>query len=1050
MLTIMPATTRASRRRRATDTQVIGGILAALDINNGGTSKPVEPKEASKLIASDFSDLGKDDDTPERPGPGIEKKKLELPPSSVIISSQILSPDASLCMSELSADSERRRLTSPKFLFPRQYSGLAEPESALPEEISYCADEESSQRRRDVNVKTDNDVASNGKSADEEASNDGQSDQDDDEENYNISDATSEREFEDTDESSQFDSEEDELSEQDETDFINDNDETDEDQEFSPPLKKKSNKIELEVDDVYIPEDTEEEYSDDELEIDEEECDTTTKQTRKSTHGNVEAVAEILQETTSNSEEAVAIAMVLDEEETDDEDSVIFEKKTNFNTAKPDQEASTTTNDDVAPFAVKGQSKGEHAVSVVNDDQKTPNSCVDKKMNNNDDTMVVHCKKVDNAGNLSFDENSDSSADGTVQSDDVSKESYLTSPIVESHLCSIQIVDKNGTEGSTIKSQIDAEKKLIIASCDDDDWSSEESNEHQPTVNDPNSDKYEAALADSEMNVSVLQTSDIQVDEGGFFKDEMTLEKQAEDNVSVEQVGNDAYSDCHDFSNVAMQKNEVDSLSDTSSDQPKRSIFVDLGLIPLSNTFTTSKAADEPSSPFPKPSSFVKRVAPKPEHTRESDTAVINRKSTNGHKNKREGSVRRGKWALGQKIGIGSFGVVHVGMNMQTGKLMAVKSIELAPSAMKDIRCEIDVLKSLEHINIVRYLGAERDEKKLHIFQEWVPGGSVTDLINKFGAFPISVVQSYLSQILTGLAYLHQNGILHRDIKGGNVLITDHGIVKLADFGASKRLAHQQADMMESLTMRGTPYFMAPEVFEEKYGGKADIWSVGCVAFQMASGSPPWKAQGYTNPMSLFLYLKKSEGSPPMNWPENTSVCQSAIEVFEGMLTKCFYRNPAQRPTAQSLILDPFFVTFAASEDEMSCSQNLFSPGSKSCSTFAPIVKTPKAADTPLLVPLMTPPLPTRIQAKTSRLDTVSPLPAFEWPTWARESLKRSIASPMGNKFTMEDSLARSEDTIENPFRRQVLDEGETFKISVGTLSTLDGLVFLEGENKDE
>ena len=430
-------------------------------------------------------------------------------------------------------------------------------------------------------------------------------------------------------------------------------------------------------------------------------------------------------------------------------------------------------------------------------------------------------------------------------------------------------------------------------------------------------------------------------------------------------------------------------------------------------------------------------------------------------RHQREGSVRRGKWALGSKIGTGSFGVVHVGMNTHTGQLMAVKSIELAPTAMKDIRREIEVLKSLKHTNIVRYLGAERDEKKLHMFQEWVPGGSVTELIQKFGAFSIPVIRSYLQQILTGLAYLHENSILHRDIKGGNVLINDNGIVRLADFGASKRLAHQQSDMMESLTMRGTPFFMAPEVFEEKYSSKADIWSVGCVAFQMASGSPPWKAQGYTNPMSLFLHLRKSEGAPQMRWPESTTAKQSEKELFEGMLTKCFHREPSQRPTATVLLSDGFFVEITPSDDETSCSQGLFSPESKSASTFSAILspsvvahlsKNPKAAGI-LPRPLMTPPLPIRIRESAFHLDTVSPLPSSpmvdprEWPTWARESVKKCSVGTVSGKTTMIDSLARSEDTTcNNPFGRKLSDEGDSVKISVGSFSTLNGLQYLESE----
>ena len=160
-----------------------------------------------------------------------------------------------------------------------------------------------------------------------------------------------------------------------------------------------------------------------------------------------------------------------------------------------------------------------------------------------------------------------------------------------------------------------------------------------------------------------------------------------------------------------------------------------------------------------------------------------------------EGIVKQGQWTRGSRIGTGSFGVVHVGMNHRNGSLMAVKSIHMLPEIMTDIRREIDLLKSLKHVNIVRYYGAEINGSDLHIFQEWVAGGSVSDLLAKFGPFPFPVIQSYGEQMLCGLAFLHANSILHRDIKGSNLLVTNSGIIKLADFGGSKRLTEFHSDM---------------------------------------------------------------------------------------------------------------------------------------------------------------------------------------------------------------------------------------------------------------
>ncbi|GFH59688.1 hypothetical protein CTEN210_16164 [Chaetoceros tenuissimus] len=283
--------------------------------------------------------------------------------------------------------------------------------------------------------------------------------------------------------------------------------------------------------------------------------------------------------------------------------------------------------------------------------------------------------------------------------------------------------------------------------------------------------------------------------------------------------------------------------------------------------------------------------------------------------------VRKGKWTLGSCIGQGSFGTVYDGMNHLTGKLMAIKCMKLPSGSntttrelLHDIRSEITLMKSFHHVNIVRYLGCELQKDTLYVFQEWVPGGNLTSLLEKFGSFPTPVIQSYLFQILSGLQYLHEKNVLHRDIKGGNILVNDEGIVKLADFGASRTfvtdsngILMEGEDSMANMTIRGTPYFMAPEVFQESYGRKADVWSCACVVYQMCTAHVPWRSLGIKSPVKLFMHIQNSEGLPPFSNDES----ENDLDIHESLLDlmkQCFERDPTKRPSVQSLLEHDFFL----------------------------------------------------------------------------------------------------------------------------------------------
>lgn len=214
------------------------------------------------------------------------------------------------------------------------------------------------------------------------------------------------------------------------------------------------------------------------------------------------------------------------------------------------------------------------------------------------------------------------------------------------------------------------------------------------------------------------------------------------------------------------------------------------------------------------------------------------------------------RWFKGQLIGKGTYGRVYLGMNATTGEFLAVKEVEVNPSAAKGdknkmrelvaaLDQEIDTMQHLDHVNIVQYLGCERKETSISIFLEYISGGSIGSCLRKHGKFEESVVSSLTRQTLSGLAYLHREGILHRDLKADNILLDLDGTCKISDFGISKKTDNIYGND-KSNNMQGSVFWMAPEVIRsqgEGYSAKVDIWSLGCVVLEMFAGRRPWSKE---------------------------------------------------------------------------------------------------------------------------------------------------------------------------------------------------------------
>ena len=277
---------------------------------------------------------------------------------------------------------------------------------------------------------------------------------------------------------------------------------------------------------------------------------------------------------------------------------------------------------------------------------------------------------------------------------------------------------------------------------------------------------------------------------------------------------------------------------------------------------------------------------------------------------------RIGHYQIGEALGKGAFGTVYKGLNIETGETVAIKRVELTgipQTELNNLEQELTLLQKLNHPNIVQYVGAVRSEKHLNIMLEFIENGSLLTILKKFGKFPETLAAVYTAQILEGLAYLHGEGVIHRDIKAANTLTTKDGEVKLADFGVATLSKAQRAsgNLMDSGAL-GSPYWMAPEIITME-GSKpaSDIWSLGCTIIELMTGEPPFYAMP---PMSAMYHIAESETLPP--FPEKISP-----ELVK-FLTVCFERDPEKRPSAEQLLQHDWITASKARKNINSVKMN--------------------------------------------------------------------------------------------------------------------------------
>lgn len=265
---------------------------------------------------------------------------------------------------------------------------------------------------------------------------------------------------------------------------------------------------------------------------------------------------------------------------------------------------------------------------------------------------------------------------------------------------------------------------------------------------------------------------------------------------------------------------------------------------------------------------------------------------------RRDSSLNLRRFEIEKIIGKGQFSEVSKALDKKTGEWVALKKICIFDivdvKSRQDCMREINLLQQLDHPNIIKILGCFIDSNDLYIVLELAGGGDLSKLINYYARkgklIPERKIWEYFHQIADALAHMHDKRVMHRDIKPANIFTTESGVMKLGDLGLGRFLS---AVTKVVASIVGTPYYMSPErMKEERYDFKSDIWSMGCILYELAALHSPF----YGEKMNLYSLIQKIEtcSYPPLPYDGYSSQLKETIAA-------CLSLDPNQRPSAKEL-----------------------------------------------------------------------------------------------------------------------------------------------------